>query len=456
MRSRRVSMAMACVLLMLCGTAGAADPSAQCPASPIEVRIGQGVPLLRTFSNPLNKSVTFTVTMLGNPVFGPPRVVQQVTLAAHRGQTSSDSPVWPTGLRTPAGPARIRYDVTTNRTGARVVTSCEFDLRLLPPADAAFAPTWERQSVTGIRPGLYQVPVRLCVVEGAVLAAGRKGGQVVGGDALVAALEQVNRDFWYSQARIGFTTSIDRDIPVIADPSPPGTTCGQLGDLRAAGPALGDGGFAETACDAQWASRYPGRPGIAVIVARDFCESGAIKGGAPPPATALMVASRKPGTGQRGDDLCGRPVRLTPADVTNANRKPFLIIIEPARNSLFPAHLAHELGHNLFLGHGNGRDDNGDGRPAGTTGPKRYDENCDPGWLLPPDNTVLAEDVSTPFVDCATSGSLMIESAGCPQLTPLQIETARGVARVMPGFKSFSQMPVGNVPDVPLAPAVTH
>ncbi len=30
--------------------------------------------------------------------------------------------------------------------------------------------------------------------------------------------------------------------------------------------------------------------------------------------------------------------------------------------------LAHELGHNLFPGHGNGLDDNGDGRPAGMTG----------------------------------------------------------------------------------------
>jgi len=94
----------------------------------------------------------------------------------------------------------------------------------------------------------------------------------------------------------------------------------------------------------------------------------------------------------------------------------------------------HELGHNLFLGHGNGLDDNQDGRPAGRPGPRRYDEYCDPAWLLPPGNQLVAEDLATDFVDCDRTGSVMVRYATCPNLQPLQVETARRVARLMPGF----------------------
>ena len=93
------------------------------------------------------------------------------------------------------------------------------------------------------------------------------------------------------------------------------------------------------------------------------------------------------------------------------------------------------IGHNLFLGHGNGLDDNHDGKPAGMRGPLRYDEYCDPGWMLPPNFEELAEDKNTVFVSCAQNGSLMFPSASCPNLQPLQVETARGMALLMPGAK---------------------
>jgi hypothetical protein len=99
--------------------------------------------------------------------------------------------------------------------------------------------------------------------------------------------------------------------------------------------------------------------------------------------------------------------------------------------------LAHELGHNLFLGHGNGLDDNGDGRPIGFNGPRRYDEYCDPGWLLAPGNTVLAEDVNS-----ATPCSLMQAKACSGELRPLQVETARGVALLLPGAVNGTPVPV--------------
>jgi hypothetical protein len=99
--------------------------------------------------------------------------------------------------------------------------------------------------------------------------------------------------------------------------------------------------------------------------------------------------------------------------------------------------LAHELGHNLYLGHGNGLDDDGDGRPAFATGRRRYDQYCDPDWLLAPQNIDVAEDVGS-----ATHCSLMQAAACSSDVRPLQAETARGVARYMPGFIDGTPRPV--------------
>jgi hypothetical protein len=90
--------------------------------------------------------------------------------------------------------------------------------------------------------------------------------------------------------------------------------------------------------------------------------------------------------------------------------------------------LAHELGHSLFLGHGNGLDDDGNGRRAGFPGPRRYDEYCDPAWLAAPANTEIAEEVGT-----LTPCSLMQRASCSDVLRPLQVEIARGVARFAPG-----------------------
>ena len=54
--------------------------------------------------------------------------------------------------------------------------------------------------------------------------------------------------------------------------------------------------------------------------------------------------------------------------------------------------LAHELGHAMLLGHGNGLDDNHDGLLPPTTGIRRFDGTAIRCWLLAPDNTLVAED----------------------------------------------------------------
>ena len=137
--------------------------------------------------------------------------------------------------------------------------------------------------------------------------------------------------------------------------------------------------------------------------------------------------------------MCGSPVRLSAADVSQAMvvmvDQSQLTTVGTSGKSKGVMVLAHELGHNLFLSHGNGLDDDGNGRPAGTTGTKRYDQYCDPAWLQAPANVELVEDRLTPYVNCVKSSSLMTRSvnSGCSQLQPLQVETARGVALVHPG-----------------------
>jgi hypothetical protein len=194
--------------------------------------------------------------------------------------------------------------------------------------------------------------------------------------------------------------------------------------------------LAREACARAWRMRFPGRVGVPVINARAFPFDGAL-GAAPGPANGLYVAGRQNFSGQRGDDLCGFPLRLSKADVSDQ----FVLTVDQFRLPRPINVLAHELGHTLFLGHGNGLDDDADGRSVGRHGPRRYDEYCDPDWLLPPQNTLVAEDVGTPVTDCATSSSLMNLSASCTNLQPLQIETARGVALLAPGAVDGTERP---------------
>jgi hypothetical protein len=252
----------------------------------------------------------------------------------------------------------------------------------------------------------------------------------------LSTLRAVNDEIWYPAAQVAFSTATD-SIPVIADPSPPGGGSGSLGDLEVAF-LSNEANRAATACTQAWAELQPGRPGLPVVNARKFINSGAIEGVSPGPATALYVASRNPLSGRRGDDLCGAPQRLTPADIGT----PFVVMPDQGFLTRPTLVLAHELGHNLFLGHGNGLDDNGDGTRAGRPGPKRYDEYCDAGWLAPPMNLDVAEDLGTRLVSCEASSSLMNRFASCTNLRPLQTETARGVARLHPGAVDGTEQPV--------------
>jgi hypothetical protein len=314
----------------------------------------------------------------------------------------------------------VTIEVVTDHTGTQVISRCEYDLHLAAPAPVASGDAKDPD-----RRWLIQVPIQLCAVEGSELAATRHPGELVPPRQFLDTLRSVNDTIWYPQAQVAFSTAREDLIPVIADPSPPigGPANGQLGDVRF-GFGSDEARDMGKLCGQAWQATLPGRPGIPVVNARQFLDSPAL-GVSPKPDKALQVASPQAGAGLRGDDLCGSPVRLTAADLGT----PFVTMVDQnANRSTRVRTMAHELGHTLFLGHGNGLDDNGDGKPAGVPGARRYDEYCDPGWLVQPADTVVAEDIGSP-----TPCSLM-QAAACSQdLRPLQVETARGVALVVPG-----------------------
>ena len=255
-------------------------------------------------------------------------------------------------------------------------------------------------------------------MEGSALAGTRKPGQTVAPGHMLDTLARVNREIWYRQAQIAFSTASDIAIPVIEDPIRPPAGHYQVGDVNGDGDPF-EAAQAADLCRAAW--RFSGRPGIPVVNARQLADSAA-DGLAPPPDFGLWVDGPSPLTGKRGDDLCGFPTRVTRADTAGQ----FVVLRDHDRLDQPVSALAHELGHTLFLGHGNGLDDDRDGRGQGLPGPRRYDEYCDP-------DTDVAEDRATPFTTCEASHSLMHRMASCTNLRPLQIETARGVALVAPG-----------------------
>ena len=398
-------------------------PSVSCAQhAPLTLRLGQGIPLPRSFSNPTSSAVIFSFRMEANALFGPAHTIgDSIRVDAHSGVTLSEASVYTTHLRTPLGSAHVVISALTDRTGNTVVGTCDYNLNLVAPPGKQMG-----ISVLQVR-WLAQIPVRLCAIEGSPAATAPSG--------LLKLLDQVNDTIWYPAAQIAFSSAIETGIPVIPDPSPnDGSAKGDLTVAFLSGEPIA----AAAACEAAWASQFPGKQGIPVVTARKFINSGLTLGVTPGPDTGLMTASAKAGSGKRGDDLCGYPLHVRADDVVNAQRRPFSVVVDASfvtGSSDATRNLAHELGHNLFLGHGNGLDDNHDGKAAGGRGPLRYDEYCDPGWMLPPNFEELAEDKNTVFVNCAQSGSLMFPSASCPNLQPLQVETARGMALLMPGAK---------------------
>jgi hypothetical protein len=276
-----------------------------------------------------------------------------------------------------------------------------------------------------VDPNHISVNVRPCLIEGSPGAEGHRPGEIVG-SKLSRRIQDASR-IWEA-AKIGFYAPLF--YPVIKDPIAP-KPGGFLGDVDAHDDA--EPLHAVDECRTAWAQYDPDKQGIFLIDARTFVNSGLTLGVTPSVDLRLTIKF-----GGRGDDLCGQPRKLVPADLAKTS---WTILADEAffvPGKVYSGNdpvvaMAHELGHVLTLGHGNGLDDNHDGLEPPDVGRRRFDEYCDASGVGP--NGVPIEESGAPaFQDCATSSSLMRPSGtGCRNLRALQIEQARVAAVLIPG-----------------------
>jgi hypothetical protein len=277
-------------------------------------------------------------------------------------------------------------------------------------------------------------------MEGSSDAGTHGPGQAVGVDM---GLFSIVQGIWANEAGIYFEFQQlpGLGIPVIRDPSPPPGGTGQLGDVDVS--YVLEPSDAAFECRKAWAHLDPRAPdSIVGVTVRNLINGGLTLGTSSVPDQSLWVKQASPLTGKRGDDLCGDPRHLTLGDVDHG----FVVI--PQRKSFsdrgtYIHTVAHELGHALTLGHGNGIDDNGDGKAAGIPGPRRFDQYCDPLGTAP--DNLPVEDHQTQGFTCGVSESLMDpEDTPCYKLTALQIEQARAVATILASVR---------IPSVGVCPA---
>ncbi|TAK33575.1 MAG: hypothetical protein EPO21_12570 [Chloroflexota bacterium] len=394
--------------------------------------LGIGVPLPERFGNGTASPVTFTTTMKANRFFGPERVVSQFIVSPGTSLIVSHQFLGITET-TPLGTGTVVIEVTSNVTGATVLGRCTFNLTVTRRA--------EQRDVIGI-------PLRPCFLEGTeptfIFDVETRTfklippGQLVPPDYVIRLIDEVNDKVWLKQARIVFRAAISAGVPILKDPrtessgrrTPPGEVeVPALGGVR---PET-EPGIIKTACEEAWQRIDPFQKGLPVVFVRRFPNSGGILGFVPGPDFELIQnrANLPAGMSTR---LCQQPRELRQGDVTQVGWTMLLEPAAPIPTNTFAQTvetLAHELGHTLLLGHGNGLDDDRNGLLPPQPGPRRFDENCDTRGRT--SDTTPLEDLLTPFVSCETTGSVMSVARPCLNLRPLQIEQARAAAKLVPG-----------------------
>ena len=399
--------------------ARAQDPSIVCPPNRnLSVELGQGLPLPIGFENPTEYTVTFTIQNDYSNLFnfpnqlGDPRV-GRVVLAPHTSRSIPDH-AFPIPPSTPLGTDRLVLDVFGKGSLPPIYKiwgpfQCEYDLTVVPPID------------------FIQIPVRWCVVEGSPQAQGVSGPkshggvvQTVPGTKLLGLLQLANDQIFFPQSHVLFrNASAPRGIPVIDDPD--GTKFLEVpGEVE-----IGSGvSKVATPCEQAWSQLYPEQRGT-VLVNATLLDKGIILGAAP---------SLKSDLARIAPTLCRFPAMLDVAalgsiqsvaihDLDRCSSRSYCP--PPTRESVALT-LSHELGHSLALGHGDGLDNNGDGAPAGTPGRRLYDTYCDP-------RGVVSADYDFPVEDQGAAGRSLMNYTNSTTITPLQKETLRSLAKLVPG-----------------------
>jgi hypothetical protein len=394
--------------------------------------LGIGVSLPGQYSNGTKQNVTFTARMKANRFFGAERVVARRTVPPGIVLTVFHQFVSVNEV-TPLGTDTVVIEVTSSATGGTVLGRCTFDLTVTRRT--------EQRDVIGI-------PLRPCFLEGTQLAFDSdsqkpiKPGQLAPAGDVIRLIDQINDQTWLKHARIAFRAAVSPGVPVIKDPDTRPTLSGMPtmpGEVDV--PAFfqtspaSEPGMVKTACELAWQNIDSSQKGMPAVFVRRFLNAGNTLGFVPKAELELIQSSARvpPTTSTR---LCQQPRQLVVGDVTHVG---WTQLLEP--DARIPTNsfaqtvhtLAHELGHALLLGHGNGLDDDGNGTPPPQPGPRRFDEYCDTMGIGPPNGTPL-EDARTPFVSCEATESVMhVSNPNCFLLQPLQVEQARAAAKLVPG-----------------------
>lgn len=264
---------------------------------------------------------------------------------------------------------------------------------------------------------LITLVVRVCALQGSDLANAIEYDRNM---AVRDEFQTINKNIW-NQAQIDFLACC-QDIPVVPDPFPDKShlTSRVLGSaaISPAGRVSDEMNMEAGECTAAWAAKktVSGKGidyGPVVVYVHDITDYLGVT------TDINGVTSDMPNP---NTNLCVEPRQLTSKDVTPR----FSFVIEPSgfggglegHTGRSDVTLAHELGHQLLLFHGDGLDAQGNAAPPSGPGPRLFDEKCDPG----------EREYGDSLMDATQYGN-----NPSTKLTQYQIELAREAASVWPG-----------------------
>lgn len=260
--------------------------------------------------------------------------------------------------------------------------------------------------------GLIQIPLRWCAVDGSTAAVNPGSLGEPDTDSVLLKRQERASDLVLEPGALitlrgAFTTSVtgSASFPIIADPKPPRNgRPDHLGDIVDPRQDVTELNTALASCRNAWdaiATQFA-TPLVGPI-ALNIGQFVDLRGN---PVTDLIGWGGYTTWAPKTEHPCDVESELITASGGFFAVADFSEIGEPDTDAKL---VAHELGHVLYLSHGNGEDDNGNGF---------YDQRCDP-WELPgaPPETVMHPDIR----------------AATDAITPNQGNTSRKIASVYIG-----------------------